>query len=572
MIYCYLFEAKSIQQYLFRSGKLKDVIAASERLDRLIDSNNQSVLFHVLNNAGLKSDLLDYDNSEGEDVIHFLRCKGGAFYSYCETQNPLLALRSLWTLTVQQLFPSMDFTDALCDGDTLSSAMDSAHAQLASDRNNPIIKFPMGSPIADRYQRSGQVAVPVSGLASRASMKKEFDDDSFDIDTEHHRQAYQAFDMRHKAALQDRFTPSSLQGKIHYPVDIEKEFQTASDLKSNNKVATRDIALIHIDGNGLGILLMGLKNALNDKDASEYQQGFRQFSEALNVATIQAAQKATQWVYDNATYLLEGKTYLPMRPIVLGGDDVTLLCRADLALTFSQIFCTEFKIASKAALAEIYDKYLKGSEMKDHLTASGGILYNKAGHPFTHSHHLVEDLCDHAKTLTKSVNESDKEVGPAALAFYRISNSVSSSFDSLFSQSQVFQLNENKSINMGISRYFVETEYPNNLTALTALSDGCNQKNAILSMAKWRQMATFLAQGDFEEADALFNRAKSLKDDPKLVNQLSADIEALLVKNEETTVFDRWYTSTENKKHCLINDLLIIDHFRPVLAKGEANE
>lgn len=57
-MFTYLFEAKSIQSYLFRSGKLKDVISASERLDRLIDNHPTSVLAHVIEQCGLESDLL----------------------------------------------------------------------------------------------------------------------------------------------------------------------------------------------------------------------------------------------------------------------------------------------------------------------------------------------------------------------------------------------------------------------------------------------------------------------------------------------------------------------------------
>ncbi len=565
MIYCYLFEAKSIQQYLFRSGKLKDVIAASERLDNLIDSEQGSVLNQVLLTAGLDSDLLALDKCNAdENSIHFLRCKGGAFYSYSESEAPLLALRSLWTLTIQQLFPSLEFTDALSEATSLAEAMDSAHKQLAFDRNNPTIKFPIGSAISARYQRSGKVAVPVSKLACRASMKKEFEEDSFDIDTEHHRQAYEALKMRDKAALQDKFTPETLRDSVHYPVDIEKEFQTNADVKTGNTVATRDIALIHIDGNGLGLLLMGLKEALKGKKNKTYQHAFRQFSDALNQATEAAAQKATQWIADNATYQLESepdKNYLPMRPIVLGGDDVTLLCRADLALKFSELFCLEFKKTSKKALQSLHCEHLQKSAMEGYLTASGGILYNKAGHPFTKSLHLVEDLCAHAKKLTKNINKPDKGVGPAALAFYRISNTVSGSFDNTFEQSQNFELENNKRICMGKSAYFVEDEHANSLKALQGIID-----NGVISMAKWRQMATLLAQGDLEEANALFNRAKSLITDDKAIARLTDNIKVLLVADN----INGWYTEKDDRLTCIINDLLIIDHFRPALAdKGE---
>ncbi|WP_298943930.1 hypothetical protein [uncultured Psychromonas sp.] len=564
MIYCYLFEAKSIQQYLFRSGKLKDVIAASERLDNLIDSKEGSTLNQVLINAGLDSDLLALDSSKNnESSIHFLRCKGGAFYCYCQSEMPLMTLRSLWTLTLQQLFPSLEFTDALTHADNLSAALDLAHQQLATDRNNPTLKFPFASAISARYQRSGKVAVPLSKLAFQASMNE----NSVDLDTEHHRQAYKALEMKNKAALQDRFTPPALRGEVSYPVDIEKEFQTHSDAKATNLVATRDIALIHIDGNGLGILLMGLKNALKRTDDIVYQHAFRQFSDALNKATIEAAQKATQWIADNATYTLKGegnKKYLPMRPIVLGGDDVTLLCRADLALTFSKIFCDEFKVASEKALAPIYEQHLKASGMKPYLTASGGILYNKAGHPFISSLSLVEDLCGHAKKLTKSITKSDSEVGPAALAFYRISNAISSSFDQAFEQSQVFALDNNKHITMGKSAYFVEEIYVNNLKRLDDIS-----KNKAMSPAKWRQMATLLSQGDLDEAEAMFNRVKSLMSEHNAMNELSDQIAKLLGSD----VVNGWYSEKDGMLSCIINDLLIIDHFQPVIAdEGENNE
>lgn len=76
MYYCYLFEAKSIQAYLFQSNKLRDVISASERLDRLVDSSAESVLGMVLNTAKLSSDLFDVA-PDSPQSIYFLRCKGG---------------------------------------------------------------------------------------------------------------------------------------------------------------------------------------------------------------------------------------------------------------------------------------------------------------------------------------------------------------------------------------------------------------------------------------------------------------------------------------------------------------
>lgn len=577
VMFVYLFEAKSIQSYLFQSGKLKDVISASERIDRLIDSKDNSTLAQVIKAANLETDLLTPCNAES--AIHFLRCKGGAFYCYCIHREPLLALRSLWTLTIEQAFPSLQFTDALTEADNLASALEAAHKNLACERNTPTVKLPIASAPTHRYSRTGNASVPLSSLAKKATHKDELSD--FDIDTELHRQAYQAFDMRKAAALQDKFTPDELKGLLSYPIDLENDFlfsELSTDLSRSEREAVKDIALIHIDGNGLGILLMALKNALKDKNTEEFCQGFRTFSDALNTATTKAAKKATRFVYDAAKYTVNADSsdthfMIPMRPIVLGGDDITLLCRADLALEYSQIFCREFKLESELAMEKLFTEFLNqsnqdtdsknNSQIKPYLTASGGILYHKAGHPFTHSHHLVEDLCAHAKKLTKSVNNSEKEVGPAALAFHRLSNTVNDSFDDVLNGSLTLG-NHDQLIQIGRAAYFVDerisTSSPFDLAKLFKLMTFCTQKNTPVPISRWRQIATSIAMGDIKEADRIFDRGRSLSDN-RLCSQLD-DLLADLMPQDCDRKKWFWVDKKTKKCHSMINDLLIIHHFQ----------
>ena len=193
VIHAYLFEAKSIQAYLFRSGRVRDIIAASERLDRLVDSHESSTLFQVLNAAGLNSDLLDASQPGQPGLIRFLRCKGGAFYAYCETREPLVKLRALWTLTLPQMFPTLDWVDALTNGATLPEAITAGHAELAADRNTPTIKLPIAPTVADYYRRTGAVAEQMTELARCASAgeeAKENADSHLDGDIIRHREAY----------------------------------------------------------------------------------------------------------------------------------------------------------------------------------------------------------------------------------------------------------------------------------------------------------------------------------------------------------------------------------------------
>jgi hypothetical protein len=561
MIFTYLFEAKSIQAYLFKSGKLKDVIAASERLDNLIDDTETSLLSQVITSCELSSDLINPALANSNELIRFIRVKGGAFYAYCATEAPLLQLRSTWTLMLQQLFPSLEFTDALTSGARLQESIRLGHKKLAEDRNTPLIHFPLTSAISERCPRTGGASVPISELAGKASSEQ-----TMDIDTELHRQAYQALGMKNKAALQDKFTPQELIDKVKYPADLEKDFQHAIKSGTLNKEAIKDMAIIHIDGNGLGLILRKLQQSLENATDDQYRETFRQFSGALSDATQAAARHATQWLYDFALTEDEknAKTFIPMRPIILGGDDITLLCRADLALEYSKRFCKAFKVSSKQALQTIFSKLKADTNTKPYLTASGGILYNKAGHPFTHSHHLVEGLCAAAKALTKKV---DPDTGPAALAFFRLSNAVSSDVQQLIKQSQCFLLDDiqqNLQINLGLNRYLVERDDSgevcfDDLEACVALS---NKKDAPISMSKWRNIATQLALGNKSEADRLYHRALDISGSNKEPGQPAPQQRALQALSNDAANGKQWYwTREDGQLQTVIADLLIVNHF-----------
>lgn len=513
-MHVYLFEAKSIQAYIFRSGKLKDLVAASERLDRLVDDTPHSTLNRVLQAAQLSSNLLDADMQVEGDIIGFTRCKGGAFYAFCHSVEPLQQLRSSWTLAVQQLFPGMEFVDALTSGADLPEAMERAHSLMAQARNTPGVKFPLATAVCRNANRTGMTAVPMTPAALREVRKDS--DELVDVDTEHHRQAYRFLELR-KDTLLGKFTGGThdeggLPDNLKFPLDIEHF--PAFQAQDTEREVVRDLALIHVDGNGLGLLLRALQQQLAGQSTELYSRAFRQFSNALAKATEKAAAVATQWLYMNSSSAQENGT-LPMRPVVLGGDDITLLCQADLAIGYAEQFCSAFKQISENELAGLYQEHLKAAgTIKPYLTASGGILYHKASHPFTTCHELVEGLCQEAKAATKQV---DSNVGPAALAFYRISNVLAEDIEQLRAQTQHFHTDKGK-ITSSLGGYLLEQDEGalNSLARLRTLADKAREKdqsgNSLpVSVAKFRQMATHLANGDLLEAQRIYDRALELQ-------------------------------------------------------------
>ena len=82
MYYIYLFETKSIQNYLGRTGQLKDLIAISDQLDHLIDEG-ESDLYEVLEQLNISHNINDVKkDNNSSSCINFFRCKGGAFGCY----------------------------------------------------------------------------------------------------------------------------------------------------------------------------------------------------------------------------------------------------------------------------------------------------------------------------------------------------------------------------------------------------------------------------------------------------------------------------------------------------------
>lgn len=81
--------------------------------------------------------------------------------------------------------------------------------------------------------------------------------------------------------------------------------------------------------------------------------------------------------------------YLPVRPIIFGGDDVTLVCDARIALEVARIFIEAF--------TERMEKF----KTKEPVTASAGVAIVKSHYPFARAYELAEALTTSAKDFRR---------------------------------------------------------------------------------------------------------------------------------------------------------------------------
>lgn len=166
------------------------------------------------------------------------------------------------------------------------------------------------------------------------------------------------------------------------------------------------IAIIHADGNSLGELVKDL--------GKEGKEKLREFSENLDKATRQAAQEAYKKVKGN-----DEKKH-PIRPIVLGGDDLTVICRGDIAIDFVKEYISLFEEKTENLLSR-------------KLTACAGIAFIKSSYPFSFGYELAETLCGLAKKDAKSdeMKNANKGMVPSCLMFHKVQSSFVEDYESI---------------------------------------------------------------------------------------------------------------------------------------------
>ena len=117
----------------------------------------------------------------------------------------------------------------------------------------------------------------------------------------------------------------------------------------------------------------------------------------------------------------------PFAPIVLAGDDVTLVCRADLGISFAEEFLAAFKAEMTDRLRDMEnEEFWKNlpahvqDAIPSGLSAGAGVVFCSNHYPFSLAYELCESLAKQAKNEAK---KKGCDVPPSALSFVRITGS-----------------------------------------------------------------------------------------------------------------------------------------------------
>ena len=182
------------------------------------------------------------------------------------------------------------------------------------------------------------------------------------------------------------------------------------------------VAVVHADGNGLGKLFAEF-NAGTD-GLGEHIRTLRRFSEALDACTTAALKAALEEVFGSV-----GKASGRVLPLIVGGDDLTLLCSGRDALQLAERYLLAFedKTAGNRDIRSVTERMLS----RCGLTAAAGVAVVKPHFPFSSAYELAEELCGSAKSLVRTLagqpgNGGGRHV--SALDFHVVFDSSPSDF------------------------------------------------------------------------------------------------------------------------------------------------
>ena len=162
-----------------------------------------------------------------------------------------------------------------------------------------------------------------------------------------------------------------------------QEFEKLGQRETEN-----DIAIVHIDGNNMGRQFQDCKTLTEYKNLSlRVRQTTITAFAALTKELVQKRETGRDSYLDTCHQNEDGDSLLPIRPIVLGGDDMTFVCAAKIALRSADTIMQHMKA--------------------DGINTCAGIAILKTAYPFFRGYQMAEQLCGAAKKKMRNLPAGD---------------------------------------------------------------------------------------------------------------------------------------------------------------------
>ncbi len=385
-----LLECASIQGYVFASNRLREAIGGSFLVKQATDDLLYRVLVELGPNAadveGWKTAGPPAIFMDGTDLQAEVLYVGGgnAAVLFIDRDRAVQVVRRLSSLLLA-CAPGLSLLAAHAEfapgeARALRRAFDAAAAKLGDQKTEGRIGLRREGLAVTRACATTGGAATIAYAASDGGIEW------LSAAAAARRQA--AADA--ESAMRRTFAEVTQQG-YHFPLDLD-------DL--GGREGESHLAVVHIDGNGIGQRLLDTLAAYQD-DNWRLVAALRTFSRRISTA----ADRALQGLLDDLIEALprlqeqglsiswEGRQiYFPFRPLLYGGDDLTFVCDGRLGLPLA------------ARYLDLFSR--ETDDEGKSLSACAGVAIARTHFPLVRAYRLSEELCQQAKHSAGNPRES----------------------------------------------------------------------------------------------------------------------------------------------------------------------
>lgn len=468
--YLYGAAVQGIQSFIFQTNTLKEIVGASELVEEICTELFAGQI------GKSRTELENDDNA-------ILNAAGNIKYIF-EDENQCRRVFREFPKKVLETAPGITISQAVIEingNGNLKEATQELEKRLRTKRNMPL--SPMTSGLMG-IQRSRETGLPERIHPNVDRKEEKYCDEGTYLKL----MAGKRTELWEKATGLDFLKYANITDNVGY-------FTGDNDW----------IAIIHADGNGLGQVV----REIGEHDHTG--KDFHAFSSLLDESTCEAARYASGIVLNS--FLSSDRKYVPFRPIVLGGDDLTVIIRGDLAVEFTQNYLGEFERLTKENFRVLANCY---NILKNGLTACAGIAFIKSSFPYYYGYQLAEELCSEAKKDSNRVK--------SCLMFHKVQDSFVSSYKDIEKRELTTPKPESNSFKFG--PYYLNTNHDNpdswTISTLIETTEKLTGEtgNALKSdIRQW--LSAMMSQNGTAKATQLLNRLKDINQDKETIQKLT---------------------------------------------------
>ena len=433
--YLVMLQTNSNQPFIFSSPRLREQIGASFEIT-LLSRWVKEEAEKLLKQKPLPTSFWVSDSS-GKVIVRFTNDEGAPknLAKQLILEVTLRALTDAPGLDVTGVF--IEATSNTVDADDLQE-LDRVFLEYSLNRRPAAARFPQ-FPFLERGSESALPASASLGdlkFSQESLQRNNFDESSPLSLPSRVKRAFASTSRKQQVDdVQERLAKQGKELKQEPQLDPTKlaaafqdgeEFEDAKDMLSS-------VGVVHIDGNGVGAIMRDLGCAhravqkvgvstTSDEETTEESKGLQSFIMEVNrrLDNVVKDAIALSWYYVQE---LTPDTVVPIVPVLVGGDDVTVYTDGRYAIPFAEAYIHHYERLTKdddllSVLAIVAGGKKADASERDHfeiddyiiqnpgpLTASAGVAIVGRNFPFHIAYDLAEGLVKRGKKLGKKKGE-----------------------------------------------------------------------------------------------------------------------------------------------------------------------